>query len=102
MPKDQELSFQSFAGAVENLMTTSAESKGYNQTGVDGPNEVFDFITSHVGDGHALGEMIFKVLRYDRKRNPEDLLKVAAWAFLMWRYHLQRLEEDNHGDPTAE
>ena len=28
----------------------------------------------------------FKVRRYAARRNPEDLAKVAAWAYLMWRF----------------
>ena len=28
----------------------------------------------------------FKVRRYAARRNPEDLAKVAAWAFLIWRF----------------
>ena len=28
----------------------------------------------------------FKVRRYAARRNPEEFAKVAAWAYLVWRF----------------
>jgi len=33
---------------------------------------------------HPLGEIIYKVIRYHRKGIPEDLVKIAGWAKLVW------------------
>ena len=33
---------------------------------------------------HALGEIVYKVVRYHVRRDPQDLVKVAAWAELEW------------------
>ena len=41
--------------------------------------------------GHALGEITYKVIRYAKRRDPNDLLKIAAWAFLIW--HIDRPDE---------
>lgn len=82
--------FDEFVGNVKGLLDNSARQKAYNATGVDGPNQLFDFIYSVADMGHALGEIIYKVIRYKAKGNPEDIEKVAAWAFLVWRKHHER------------
>ena len=80
--------FEVFAAEVEQLLGGTAGGKGYSDKGPDGPNQLYEFVHSATGDhGHAAGEIIYKVVRYMRKRNPEDLLKAAAWAFLIWRHH---------------
>lgn len=78
--------FDNFILAVRETMESKAASKGYNPTGIDGPNVLFDFVTSFAGAGHALGEIVYKARRFASKRDPEDLVKIAAWAFLAWRY----------------
>ena len=74
--------------AVEDLVNGTAAAKGYSPNGPDGPNPLYEFIEGLVGGpGHALGEGVYKLVRYRRQRNPNDLLKAAAWCFLMWRHH---------------
>jgi hypothetical protein len=79
--------FDDFAKAIRALLDGAAAQKSYNKTGVDGPNDLFDFVEQIAGDGHALGEIVYKVKRYHARKNPEDILKIAAWAFLIWRKH---------------
>jgi hypothetical protein len=80
-------SFDNFAAEVRALLEPTAAGKGYNQTGADGPNELFDFVEALAGGyGHALGEIVYKARRFASKGNPEDVLKIAAWAFLIWRH----------------
>lgn len=82
--------YESFSVRVKELLEETAAGKDYNQTGTDGPNELYDFVSTIAGGpGHALGEIIYKVKRYAAKGNEEDLLKIAAWAFLVWRTHSQ-------------
>ena len=77
-----------FVAQVEQLLAPTAAGKGYSTTGVDGQNPLFEFVSGVAqGPGHALGEIVYKAVRYGRKRNPEDVLKIAAWAFLVWRHH---------------
>lgn len=81
------MTFDEFTAQVRALLEPTAAGKGYNTTGVDGENELYEFVRETVGgDGHALGEMLYKVKRYAAKGNPEDLLKVAAWAFLVLKH----------------
>lgn len=81
------MTFDEFTQAVRDTMEGTASGKGYNQTGVDGPNALYDFVHEVVGgDGHAIGEIIYKVKRFARKGNPEDLVKAAAWAFLVLKH----------------
>ena len=80
--------FEGFTRDVKGLLADTAEGKGYNATGVDGYNQTYEFIQTATGDhGHAIGEIIYKALRYMRKRDPQDLLKIAAWAYLVFKHH---------------
>lgn len=72
--------------AVRSLLEPTAQGKGYNTTGVDGQNELYAFVQGVAGEGHALGEIIYKVKRYAAKGNLEDVLKIAAWAFLIAKH----------------
>jgi hypothetical protein len=78
--------FEEFVGEVAKLLEPTAQGKGYSTTGIDGHNPLYEFIQSFAGDGHALGEIVYKVKRYAAKGNPEDIVKVAAWAFLVWKH----------------
>lgn len=75
-------SWSTFAALAHGLLNGTAVGKGYATAGDGRP--LLDFVSAHCGDGHALGEIVYKVTRWRSRRNPEDLLKVAAWAFLVW------------------
>ena len=82
-----EPSFPSFCEAVSDLLDQQAADKGYNQTGLSGPNLLYALVSNMAGGpGHALGEVVFKAIRYSRRRDPNDLLKIAAWSYLVWRF----------------
>ena len=86
-PSTLEPPFASFCNAVRDLLDETAADKGYHQTGLTGPNPMYEFVAETAGGpGHALGEIIHKTRRYAARRNPEDLAKIAAWAFLVWRF----------------
>ena len=76
-----------FQERVRALLEPTAASKGYSTTGIDGKNALYEFVQEMAGPGHALGEIVYKARRYGARRNDEDLLKIAAWAFLAWRHH---------------
>ena len=77
--------FPSFCEAVRALLDEMAAKKGYNQTGLAGPNLMYAFVAETAGGpGHALGEIIYKTRRYAARRDSEDLVKIAAWAYLVW------------------
>ena len=71
--------FDAFTEKVAEITGGTAADKGYG-----------DEIRKIVGSDHAAGEGIYKFLRWKNKRNPDDLFKAAAWAFLLWL--------DNHTD----
>jgi hypothetical protein len=80
--------FDQFCAKVRDLLEPAAASKGYSLNGADGPNALYEFVEAmNGGPGHATGEVIYKIRRYAAKRNPEDLLKAAAWCWLMYRHH---------------
>jgi len=79
--------FQQFVMEMEELCEKMAKEKGYNTTGLEGRNELYEFIQNLVdGDGHALGEIIYKTVRYQRKKDKRDLVKIAAWAYLVYKF----------------
>ena len=83
------MTFDQFCEQVRALLEPTAQGKGYNTTGVDGQNALYEFVQGVAGDGHALGEIIYKAKRYAAKGNPEDVLKIAAWAFLILKHRTQ-------------
>ena len=89
--------FIEFAGKIRSLLDAQASEKGYSGEGADGPNELYEFVRKHIGGNphaHALGEIIYKVIRFAARGNPEDLEKAAAWLFL-----IRRDLADNDGNP---
>lgn len=94
------MTFDEFAAGVKKLLDGTAAGKGYNNTGADGDNELFDFVHDvGQGYGHALGEIIYKAKRFAAKKNPEDLMKAAAWAFLILQHQAKR--EAHHYRPLS-
>lgn len=79
-------SFEFFVSEVKSLLDKAAESKGYNKTGIEGDNPVYNFMHNLFGDAHPLGEIIYKVIRFHNKGDKNDLLKIAAWAYLVWKH----------------
>ena len=83
--------FQTFMAEVEHLLSGDAAAKGYSDSGPDGSNVLYEFVAalSNRGgvSGHALGETVYKLQRYGAKHQDVDLLKAAAWVFLLWRFH---------------
>jgi len=77
-------SFDLFAEGVKELIEGKAREKGYNESG-EGKNDLMDF-TNKFFPGHAGGEIVYKAIRYGRKRDKADLLKIAAWAYLLWKH----------------
>lgn len=56
---------------AREIVTTKATDKGYRS--VDG-------IYSLLGTEHAIGEIIYKALRYRSRGDREDLVKIVGWA----------------------
>jgi hypothetical protein len=79
--------FERFVEEFKKQLVSVARSKGYSDGGTEGRNILYEFINQAVGGpGHALGEIIYKATRYARRRDKVDLLKIAAWAYLVWKY----------------
>jgi alpha/beta superfamily hydrolase len=84
----ENLTYEMFCHEIEMMLGSIAKEKGYNTTGPNGENVVYKFIYDATGDhGHGIGEIIYKAIRYMRKRDPEDLLKLSAWSYLIWKHH---------------
>jgi hypothetical protein len=94
------LTYKEFIVQVERLLGGTASGKGYSER-ADAPLELYDFVAEYVGGnkhGHALGEIIYKTVRFARKGNVEDILKAAAWAFLVAKH----FEREKHDPPGPE
>lgn len=72
--------------AVRKILGFQAQGKGYTGLTPDAEADgrsVLDFVAQNA-PGHPEGEIVYKVLRWRAKRDPQDLLKIMAWAFLLW------------------
>lgn len=78
--------FVDFMRNVHGLVEGTAKSKGYSAGGSEGQNILYDAVYSVAGNGHALGEIMYKCVRYGRKGLLEDVYKIAAWAYLIVRH----------------
>src|SRR5882757_3746139 len=67
----------SFNEHVDVLLSHKAESKGY-----DGEKGQLFSLCHQLP--HPLGEIIYKVVRYHKQGDPDDLLKIAGWARILW------------------
>lgn len=85
-------SFEAFVGEVRTLFAHSV-SKGYGPMQPDDSNQLYEFMQSFFSDDHALGEIVYKAIRYKNKRNPEDLVKIAGWAWLVFMHHWRKEAE---------
>lgn len=88
-PTDPDLegpSFDAFIGEIKNLFGKS-ERKGYGPRTPDSPNPLYEFMRTFFSDDHALGEIVYKAIRFKNKRDPEDLVKIAGWAWLVFMHH---------------
>jgi len=83
----RELALRAFFDGVIGIIEGKAQDKGYSAGG-DGGELLYKFVGANF-KGHPLGEIVYKAVRYARKGDPADLLKAAAWAFLVWEDTLQ-------------
>ena len=77
-------SVETFFDLVKRKVIGEASDKGYGTSDEQKMWSLDEAETVAPGCGHALGEIKYKVNRYSKKRNPDDLVKIAAWAFLIW------------------
>lgn len=67
-----------FEDKLKALLEHKALSKGYD----GGKGQLWALCNDLP---HPLGEIIYKVIRYHRQGNPDDLVKIAGWAKLIWQ-----------------
>lgn len=80
-----ESSLEAFFSQVRAQVGGEASEKGYAVKG--NGRALIDSVAEECGEGHARGEIRYKLIRWRQKRNPVDLFKIAAWAFLEWDRH---------------
>ena len=73
-----------FYNKVNEVLGRVAKEKGYLDP-MSLENPLMDFMTQLFPD-HALGEIIYKSVRYKSKKDPLDLIKIAAWARLIYEW----------------
>lgn len=71
---------------VLNILMGKAMQKGYAGDLKEDGRVLLDAVKKTF-PGHAEGEIHYKLVRWTAKRDPEDLLKIMAWAFLLWDQH---------------
>jgi len=78
-----ESAIDMFCLKLKDKLLQSARAKGYHGDEDDG-RKMYDSIIALAGEGHAMGEIIYKLTRYRRLKDPVDIEKAAAWCFLIW------------------
>jgi len=74
-----------FLDLIVDILGPTAKEKGYsdNIRIDDYKNELMTFTNANF-PGHALGEIVYKAVRYRAKHDRMDLVKIAAWAALQY------------------
>ena len=87
-----------FSNQVQSKVKDDAEKKGYGGSDEAKMQLMMETEAGAPHCGHALGEIKYKVSRYIAKRASEDLVKIAAWAFLIyWKEHGTTVKSSNSG-----
>lgn len=81
-----EESIDDYVREIKEILLLAAKTKGYHGDETDG-RLMYDNIILLAGEGHASGEIIYKIARYRRTKDPKDIAKIGAWAFLIWDKH---------------
>lgn len=79
------VNFGEFMAQVHAIVAHKGKDKGYSMGEAEERpgGKLMEFVEEHF-KGHALGEIVYKAVRFQSKKNPEDLIKAAAWAYLVW------------------
>src|SRR6266850_2057844 len=76
-PEDRspfESAIDAFCTALKDKLLQSAKDKGYHGEQDDG-RLLYDSIVNLAGEGHAMGEIIYKLTRYRRLHDATDIEK---------------------------
>jgi hypothetical protein len=76
--------FEQFLAEVREQIEGKARRRGYSEAGTEGYNPLFEF-NKQFFPCHPQGEIVYKLVRGMEEKDPEDIVKVAAWAFLIWK-----------------
>lgn len=79
-------SLDEFLEAVRDSVESHAKRKNYTDHGADGENKLVTIMAAMgIGVPHGIGEIVYKCTEY--LRNPREVLlvKIAGWAFIIWR-----------------
>jgi hypothetical protein len=82
-------SVKEFCEELERCLGTDALNKGYSTASEQGGRELFDD-THKYAPGHASGEIMYKIIRFDKLHTEKDMIKIAAWAFLKWDAEMRK------------
>ena len=64
---------------ADEMTGAQAEAKGYSS-----PETATNAVFEVTGLEHAIGEVIYKAIRYRARCEPSDLVKIIAWVSLIW------------------
>ena len=93
------MALEAWLQEIKYIVFGRAQSKGYAATDDGDGRDLLDFVKQHF-NGHAEGEVVYKLIRWAKKRNPEDILKAAAWCFLVYDQHMRQDTQQETPDVT--
>ena len=81
------LPFEQFTKEMRESCEIHAKRKGYSNGGVDGDNHLAEFKWKiGLEPQHSIGEIIFKCIEYLAHPRRILLVKIASWAYMLYRY----------------
>lgn len=82
----QDKSLQSFLAQIKDSVENHAKRKNYTKNDADGENQLAGIMTMlGIGVPHAIGEIIYKCAEFLKTPRKVLLVKIAGWAFILWR-----------------
>ena len=82
MPK----TFDDFIKEVRDSCETHAKRKNYTDEDIDGRNQLVNVMQIlGLSAPHGVGEIIYKCAEFLKTPRPLLMVKVAGWAWIIWR-----------------
>jgi hypothetical protein len=78
--------FEEFSKQVKDSCESHAQRKGYTTSDVDGENQLLRVaVALGIHDQHSIGEIVYKCAEYLKAPRDVLLIKIAGWAYIVWK-----------------
>lgn len=83
----EDRTFAAFIKLVKESLEEHAARKGYNKKSIDSENPLYESEVAIGSEpGHTIGEIRYKAAEYIEEPREVLPVKIAGWAYLLWRF----------------